>query len=337
MPIIQVNDTLRNVIREERKKRGIQGHVLAKDIKKSASYISQIESGTISTMDTSVLYALFKRIIDLPEEDLPDYLMSLVGADNIKLSEEDIEEQEWLINLEYQFRQFPITKEIINFLNKKLTELNITARQLIEQINKNEGMEKELLDKLKDNIVWIKVDTDGRCETAIKFVLENDFIDKILNKKIKSINKINMQGILFNIFRLEKMSPPDAIFKADQTLAEFKFYTLEERNKWIEKAKAENLNIDTLILKEDSDCNNNINKIVKFFITLRDIDCGYGLDVFSNLNKSLEQNKNLTYAMLKQEFFKLKDLNDDRKREFINEVKQLIDKYSKPEKDDFIL
>ncbi|HEY8890702.1 MAG TPA: helix-turn-helix transcriptional regulator [Clostridium sp.] len=337
MPIIQVNDTLRNVIKEERKKRGIQGNVLAKDINKSASYISQIESGSINSMDVSVLYAIFKSIINLPEEDIFDYLMSLIDVNKIKLSSQDIEQKEWLINLEYQFRLFPMTTQIIDFLNTKLSELNITTRQLGELINSNEDVPTETLTKLKDNKVWVQVYEDGRIHTAIKFVFKENYIDDILNNKIKSINKINMRGILYNICKIEKMSSTDALFKADQYLKEFKFFTLEERNKWVKKSKSENIDLDTLILKEDSDCNKYIIQIIKHFATLRDFNCPYGLDVFSNMSKSLVENKSLTYALMKLEYFKLKDLSNARKKEFIDDVGQLIDKYSKPKEEDFLL
>jgi transcriptional regulator with XRE-family HTH domain len=336
LPVVHIDDTLRNTIKDERKKRGIRGDVLAKDINKSASYISQIENGTISTMDISILYAIFKRIIDLPEKDLSDYLIKTFNK-NIKFTKDDIHKKEWLLNLEYQFRLFPITPEIINFLETKLKELDITPKDLVLKINKNEDLDDDLLDKLKDNVVWVKMNENGQIQTAIKFALNEDYIDNILEKKIRTINKINMDGILYNIYKLEGMNPFDANIKADKNLLDFKFYTLEERNIRIKEAKTENKDLSTMILKEDTECNNYINKIIKHFIALRDINPVYGIDVFSVFYKSLSLNKKLMYSLLKLDFSKLKDISDERKKNFIDDIEQLLSKYSKPTEDDFIL
>ncbi|APM37793.1 helix-turn-helix domain-containing protein [Clostridium kluyveri] len=336
MPVVHVDDTLRNAIKEERKKRGLRGDILAKDIHKSASYISQIENGTISTMDISILYAIFKRIIDLPEKDLSDYIFEKFDK-NIKFTEKDIRKREWILNLEYQFRLFPISLEIINYLQTKLNNLNISPKDLVLRINQNEDLEESVLNKLKDNVVWVKMDEDGQTQTAIKFNLAEDYIDQILNKKIKTINKINMEGILYSIYKLEGMNPFDANIKADKKLLDFKFYTLEERNQKIKKAKNGNIDLSTIISEEDSECSKYIYDIAGDFSALRDINPVYGLAVLKAFYRSLNLNKNLMYGILKLDFSELKDISNERKKVFIDEVQKLIAKYKQPTEDDFIL
>ncbi|NFK78283.1 helix-turn-helix transcriptional regulator [Clostridium botulinum] len=337
MPVVKVTNNLRNVIKEERKKRKIRGDVLSIEVGKSASYISQIEKGNIATIDINILFEIFDKIIDLPKKDLPNYVFNLFNNNDIKLTEKDIEKEEWMINLEYQFRMFPITDDIIQFLKNKLDILNITGMELVEQINKNSSLDDDFKDKLEDNKVWININKDGMAHTAIKFNLSKNFIDDILNKKQKSINKINIQGILYNIFILEGRNAVDADILVDKTLNDFKFYTLEERNKLIKKAEKEKIDLNSLILKEDNECNKYINKVMKHFIMLRDLNSSFGLEVFSNFNNSLDLNKKLIYNILKLDFFKLKDLPDERKKDFIKDVIKLIDKYSELDKDDLIL
>ncbi|MBD5643216.1 helix-turn-helix transcriptional regulator [Clostridium botulinum] len=337
MPVVKVTNNLRNVIKEERKKRKIRGDTLSIEVGKSASYISQIEKGNIATIDVNILFEIFDKIIDLPKKDLPNYVLSLFNDNDIKLTEKDIKKEEWMINLEYQFRMFPITDDIIQFLKNKLDILNITGVELVDQINKNSSLDDDFKDKLEDNKVWININEDGVVHTAIKFNLSKNFIDDILNKKQKSINKINIQGILYNIFILEGRNDVDADILVDKTLNDFKFYTLEERNKLIKKAQKEKIDLNDLILKEDNECNKYINKVMKYFIMLRDLNPSFGLEVFSNFNNSLDLNKKLIYNILKLDFSKLKDLSDERKKDFIKDVIKLIDKYSELDKDDLIL
>lgn len=339
MPTIKITDSLRELIKEERKKRKIRGDVLSLEIDKSASYISQIEKGNIATMDISLLYNIFDRIIDLPEKDLPDYISSLINNSELELSEDEIRTEEWRWNLEYQFRRFPITDDLINLIQNKLSNLGLTSKELIQQINRNiDLLNDDTLDNLQDNKVFIKCYPDGKLSTKIKFNLEENLIDDILKKKVKSINKITIQGILYNLFMLEGLNSVDAKLCTENKLNALKFFTLYERNKLVKKAESNNLQYQELILEEDSQCNSYINKILKHLIELRDLNPVLGIEILSNFNTLLEDDKKLIFTLLSLDLIKLKVLSDTKKKSFINDVKELINNYSeKLDKDDLLL
>lgn len=333
--VVQITDTLRNIIKEERKKRKYRGSILSEHIGKSPSYISLIEKGSIKTIDVSVLYKLFEKLIDLPKEKLNDYLTEIVGQENIIRTEEDNKKEEWEVNMEWQFRMFPISLEMIEFINIKLEELNKKPTDLLEKINSNDTLDKETLDRLdkKENSVFVRFDDDGTRETSIKFKLPMDFIDKILSNETKSLNRITLEAIFFNIFLLEGKNPYDAMLLTDEKIHEFKIYTKRKRanlikNLVIGDKHSKRETIENIVGKERFECSILSNKIFNRLNALADIDPLYGIEVFTAFKTNLETDNKLIFAILNLQFNKLANLDTDKKKDFVEDINSLIKKYS---------
>lgn len=329
MPYVEVTESLREVIKSERKKRNIRGDVLSKEINKSPSYISQLERGNISTLDLNLFYKIFENIIELKGENFLEYLDGILdNSPKIKLNKKDIERETWYQNFELQLRKFPITKDIINFITNKLNGLNIDGKFLIHKINENEDLPKEYMEE-PPNILNVTVDENGTIKTSIKFDLPDTFLDDIINNKTESINSINMEGILYNIFKLEGKNKIDASKLAENKLKDFKIITSRERNRLIHEAIKNNKpeEIQKYVTEIENSFNDILEEIIKYFKFLKTFDLPYGLKVITSFKNNLDLDYMLTYAVIKQDFGKLKDLSIDQQKEFIKEFKKLIDKY----------
>ncbi|GEM_PF-6599177 len=336
--LVKVTDSLRNSIKEERKKSKIRGDELAKDIGKSPSYISQIENGIINTIDLSILYKIIKQIV--PKDKIDDFLNQFDLANNLFLTDEEKEQEQWKYNIEYQFRRFEISNEIIEFIHSKLSNLNISGKELIQEINKNATLDDETMSKLngRENEVLVEVNDNGVITKSIIFNLSLDLIDKLINKEIESLNRITIEGILFNIFLLEGNDVNTAFNLVSKQLEVFKIFTISKRDKMIREAQAEGKDISDIPSKSDGESNLLINKINKHFVKLRDFDPVYARKVFTNFENNLKTNKNLTYAIMKLDISNLSSLNNDNKRDLLHDIEKLIDSYyEKYIKDDIIL
>lgn len=328
MPYVEVTESLREVIKTERKRRNLRGDDLSKLIGRSPSYISQLERGNISSLELKIFYKIFKNIITLKGESFIKYLDKVLSSSTIKLSKEEIEKETWYQNFELQLRKFPITQDIIDFINYKLKNLNIDGKFLVNKINENEDLPKEYISE-PSNTLNVTVDEDGSINTAIKFNLPENFIDNIINEKVESINAINMEGILYSIFKLEGNSKIDASELAQSKLKDFKIITARERNRLIRQALKNNKpeEIEKYVTEAETSFNDILHEIIKHFKFIKTLDLSYGLKVISAFNKNLDLDNMLTCAVIKQDFGKLKILSVEQQREFINDFKQLIDKH----------
>lgn len=336
--LVNVTESLRNSIREERKKSKIRGDDLAKSIGKSPSYISQIENGIINTIDLSILYKIIKTIV--PNKDINEYFNQFDVNNNLSLSDDEKKEELWKTNVELQFRKLEIPDELIKFIQEKLKSLGISGKELISEINKNSTLDNETLTKLegKENEVFAEIDDTGAISSSIKFNLPEDLIDKIVNKEKESLNRITLEGILFNIYLLEGYSISDSFTKMSNQLKAFKILTINERNRMIREAHSKGQDISTIPAKADLESNTKMNEIKNHFVFLRDYDAVYAKKVFTSFENNLKKNTNLTFAMMKLDITKLSSLDKDNKRKFLDDIEKLVDTYyDKYIKDDIIL
>lgn len=347
MPIVKVTDSLREIIKSERKKRNLRGDVLSKNIGKSASYISLLERGNIDTIELSLFHNLFKNIIvELPEENFYDYLNNILMGTSVKYTREEIEHEQWMKSFEIQYRQFPITEELINYISTALNNLNssITPEKLVLEINKNKGLDDIDKTKLKPNIADVRFDEDGNVAYSIMFDLPLDFISNILSKKTETINYINMLGILYNIHLLDGMNSNDSTILSERILKENNFITVKERNKklinrlaekkkQIEKSgKNEQINLIELLDSDtEKEYQKNYEAVKEHIRWLKNQNILYANKTMTSFKRNLDEEPSITFAVLNKCFYNLKDLSIDEKKDFLLKLNSLINTYSKKE------
>ena len=132
MPYVNITQALRDIIKEERKKRDISTISLSESIKKGKAYISQIESGKISSIELQTFYDIFEKIIDMPDSERNEYIQNnILDKATFKFSNKEIEKQEWFITFDMKIRQFPINDDLRSIIKEKRTNLGKSPESLV--------------------------------------------------------------------------------------------------------------------------------------------------------------------------------------------------------------
>lgn len=334
MPNVTLTENLRATIKTLRKEQKIRGDKLAKDVGKSASYISQIENGKIKEIDFNLLDEILKKISLLPPDKYDDFVKDLIDDKLVHLSSKELKHEKWLQIFNYSKRMFPINEELKASIQSKLNDLNYTPRQFVEIINQNRGLD-DSKKNTKPNVLNVEVSDHGGgsygVDSFIVFNLPSDFIENILSGKIQTITYINMQGILYNLYCCLGHSHQDALELSKKDLYNNQFYTLKERNELIRKSykdkKEENKKI-TFYDAQPTDYDKQYvqlrNKIDARFDFLRDKDIIYTCKHLSMLLDNMDNDFGLTVAIMSSPLYKIPK---DQKQNFWNEYVNLINNY----------
>lgn len=243
---IEITPEISRLIRNERKKRNIRGDILSRNLGKTNTFISQIETQKISEIDLKLFYSIFQQIFG--ENDFESYMDTLLrNADEFKLSGEkdELEDGKAFVLMQERYTQLPITTELIGFIKDSLLELGMSGSELIELVNLNRFL--KCPEKFNDNECIVGITEDNKVEENIKFNLDNSLIDDIISRKKKSLCFVFMVGIIFNIFIAKGENEIEANLKAVKLLEGYDFAPLYRRRlKVTEKLLDENYHPSTL-------------------------------------------------------------------------------------------
>lgn len=334
MPSIELTENLRTTIRDLRKKKKKRGDELSKELGKGASYISQIENGKIKEIDFNLLDEIFHRITDLPGKEYTNFINSLLDNAASHMTEEELQHEKWVFQFDYEIRKYPISDALIKFIKDKLLELNYTPEEFVALINEN----RELADDNSiDESNKVKIDIFDRGNgsygviSSIKFDLPQNFISDILSKKTTTINYVNMQGILFNIFISEGCSTEDAQEHANTLLDQNQFYTIRKRNELIRnnlKAKMEQHGDFNFYDIQPTDYDKQYMKIrhdiTRCFDIVKDRDILYACDRLQKIAKNMHFDLGLAIALMSSPICKIPAT---QKKTFWNDYKEFLSKY----------
>lgn len=333
MPSLKLTENLRHTIRDLRKEKKKRGDELSKEIGKGASYISQIENGKIKEIDFDLLNEIFHKITDLSDKQYEDFMNKLLDETSSHLTKDELQHEKWMHQFNHEIRKFPITDSLVDFIQNKLNELHYTPEEFVDIINENRGLkETEIKEANKLNIEIIDTGDGGyTIISSIRFDLPRDFISKILSREMTTINYINMQGILFNLFLSDKNTIEEAHKKTDQLLYDNHFYTIKQRNKLIReklKEKQDNNEKFTFYDVQPTDYDKKYTKIKddidSAFAFLRDRDIVYACERLEILQKNMHDDLGFVIAILSAPLYKI---NHDLKKDFWNEYQKLVKTY----------
>lgn len=321
---INVTDTLRDTIKKYRKEVGLRGDTLARALKKNTSYISQLETGKIKTIDTSLLTQIFEEIFkDEKTTDKNKKIEDILKQLNFSLSDKELKRQSWMRVMDLQERLIPIPDSIISYIKDKLEKLNLTSEELINIVNQNQDLydsnySEDELDKMEDNKVYV-TRTNNAESTRIKFNLDSTFLSDILDKKIVRCNFITMQGIIYNILLKEGIDKNIAYDNAQDILFEHKFYTMLKKQH-LEK------NSDNLA-PYDVQFRKNLNTLADLLNTINNHQPDFLNHILEPFIKNIEKEPSLTLSIIKRDLTSLHKMSKENKANFISDFTELISKY----------
>lgn len=331
MPNFELTENLRQTIRDLRKKKKKRGDELSKELGKGASYISQIENGKIKEIDFELLSEIFHKITDLPENEYNNFLNKLLDDAVSHMTKDELLHEKWMHQFNHEIRKFPISDSIISFITSHLNSLGYSPEEFVNIINENRALgDIEIPEPNKLNIEVIdRGNGNVGIFSSIRFDLPLDFLDNIISKRIQTINYINMQGIIFNIFLLENGNNiEDAHTQTDKILYDNQFYTINERNKLIRtkvEEKVKNNEEFTYYDVQPTDYDKQYTKLMSEIEDgldfLRDKDIVYTCKRLETLSRNMHDDLGFTIAIMSSPLHKIPN---EKKQEFWSEYQQLI-------------
>jgi transcriptional regulator with XRE-family HTH domain len=325
MPEIKVTSEMSNAIKTYRKKMKIRGDQLSRDLKKNTSFISQLENGMIEDININLLYDIFEKILP-DEEDRYKTINSLVKDLQLSLSSKELERQQWLYVFDLQFRNIPIPDSILSLISQKLDVLQLDGKKLISIINQNrslyESFSQEQIDSMEDNKVYVHLTNTSR-SMHVKFNLDDNYVQDILDKKIIRCNYVSLQIILMTLFQLEGYSYDKSYELSAQTLFENKFYTIMEKQNILQENDIENK-----LSSYDIDFRKLLNELISLLTMINDRQPDFLNDILDSFIQNIKKEPTLAFSIISKDITMLENMSFHNKKNFIDEYKELIIKYS---------
>lgn len=340
MTKVTVTKELAEKIKELRIINKVKAIDLAEHINKSSAYISKLENGDIKTLVYDELITIF-NFISKNEDDLNKIIDRL----SLEVDSKELDEQLWFWNFDTVERKIPIPNDLIDFINKKISDLGLTVSNIVEYVNRNEDLQDIIneytldIKKYTSNLWHTFKPQDQEPITFIILKLDLNHIISILKKEIDTTNYVTIQSILYNIFRLEHgldnpiSEEENEIIKKEviSILNSYKFYSSSQKNKVLETA-ATRQEFDSLLNEFDLANKKLINEFLGYISFLSEFNIKYTNEKMTLLNRNLKWDVSYLLAISGLPFYELDNISKSLKNNLLDDIKKLIEEYkNKPE------
>lgn len=335
MPRAIVTPELTETLRSIRLQNKVQAKKLAEHLKKSPAYISKLENGGIQTIDTRELYNIFQFISR--ESNSMEVGEKIYKSLKIKYSSKEIEEQLWFTNYDTVDCLLPIPEVLIQELNDRIKKLGITRQYLNERINANEALTSE---EINDSSIpfnqWFHQKRIGGSAQSIKIKLSEKQMNKILDRQIDVAPYVFVFCILFYILKIESYG--EAINLSDEensalmkqttsVLNSYKFYSISEKNALISQKQSED-EVQELLSSFDNANIEIINDILAGLRIASEHNIKTTNEQLGKFSKNMHWDLGFMLRIISMEFTLLQKTSVSNKRNLLNEIEHLIQKYS---------
>ncbi len=342
MAKVQVTSQLAELIKTIR----IQNSILSKDLaaylKKSPAYISKLESGEIQSLDRDMLFDVLEYITK-GNSSFDEIIEEVFATLKFKYTREEIENQLWFENFDTVERLIPIPEELVDEFNNQIKELNITRSHLLARINGNESIEDSIRnDSTYPKNEWFHINESTPKKRFIIIDLSDKSLNDILDKKVTKSVYIFILAIQFNLLKIKKYgdskdiddsSVQDTMIGAIDTLNKFKFYSLSEKDKLINKAETPE-EYDRILNTFDRQNQEVINEILGGYSFWSERDIKFANYQFNLYLKNMKWDLGFMMKLMSLEFNSLSEVNYTNKKSLMNEISALISKYQEISEND---
>lgn len=334
MPKIVVTDKLADTIKMLRMQNGIKSKDLANHLGKTPGYVSKLEKQEVKNIELETVESIFSFILggDYKKTEIWEQIYASL---QIKYSKTEIDDEIWFTNFDTVYRYIPIPESLIDYLNEKIISLNTTRELLLQRINANEALtEEEILDKnLKPNKWYPAISGKG---SSIKISMSSDKLSDILDKKALSSPYVFVYCILYYLLKIEKHgstvnidNEPNQQLHRETTsiLNTHKFYSISERDAIVGQAQSQE-EINNLLSSFDNDNAKLISEILSELKFVSELDIRKTNDRLTGFLKNLNTNAWFTLRLISLDYHLLESVETSQRKEFLNEVNELIKKYT---------
>lgn len=327
MAEIKVTQALRDTIKKYRKEIHLRGDVLSRSLKKNTSFISQLETGKLDTIDSDILNKIFDSLFahETPEEKNRK-ISEILNELKLSLSDNELKRQEWMRIMDLQYRLIPISDSIIDYINDQLKELDLLPEDIIKRVNLNEALKSSFsedeIQNMEDNKVYFSISDNTRSMT-IKLNLPLNFLSDILNHKIVRCNFIKMQSIIYSILLYKGLDIDEAFEKSKQILFEYKFNTLLRKQHIPKDEPPENY-----LAPYDIEFRKHLTTLSDILTEINDRQPDFLNEILSTFIQNILKEPSLAFSVISKDITVLHKMSKQNKKNFIQEYKDLISKYA---------
>lgn len=303
----------------------IENSITAKSITeefgKASSYISKLEKGDIKKIETSFLIKLC-NFITKTENGITIFLNKLSS----NFLEYSPETKIIIMNIDDLLVSHAIPSIFVKEANQYIQKHNITILQLAKKINDNEDIaQREGYDSFPENR-WYLIGNDIE-QAAIKLVVPQSYLEDFFNNKLNTIHGIIAEAILYSMYRIGMGNDGEA---RDLASSKLKIYDiLHARGNNIIRFNDKNFEDLFGGLEPDvADSLKNVTSALKLITTLTNTQNGYGGKKIKQISQNMQEDLGFYFAYMSLDLEKLEEKGKDQKQKFLNELKELIEKYS---------
>lgn len=338
---IRLNELIGLQLKEFRTQYQVKGKDVAEHINKSPAYISKLEKGQIQQIDKKELVEI-TNFITKSNDGYNLFCEKRVA----EAKATDLDNDIFFLNFDLIDRQIPINSELITAIKNKMEELEISSEGLATYINQNEDLTPEFLREHKidseaiERNIWVSYYEADSIEYPYRLIFLNyssERIEKFINNKIKKCEYMLPFAIMYHLFKLsckrEGIYINDDVMnkckiQAEEFLLDYKCYSLSVQARFSRQASTKD---EYIKLLNDSDVNNMeyMSDIITKITLLSQSDVVYTNEKLKNIVDNFEQ-CNITFplAFMATSLVEIKDLQSSLKRQFLDEVKSLVQKYA---------
>lgn len=297
----------------------IENKVTAKSITekfdKASSYISKLEKGDIKKIDGNFLIELCNFITG-SDDGLSHFLSKL--SQNYK--DFTNESKTIVMNIDDLLYEHTVPSKMIEEINSYISSHNISVSKMIEVINANEDIaNRKYYNELPLNI-WYAVNDDID-EAAIKMSIPLSYVEDLLSGKITTIHRVIAEVILYALYKCG--NEENARDMANDKLREFRIVprriviTITEDK------------IKNMFGNLEPDTSDALKDVIMQLRLITSATKEYGSKRIKQIRDNLGYDLGFCFAYMSLNLVELEQKDKEKKKEFLNELKSLIDKYSK--------
>lgn len=296
----------------------IEKKVTAKNItekfKKSSSYITKLEKGDIKKIEGDFLVELCNYISG-SEDGLSEFLNR--SSHNYK--EYSNETKFIIMNIDDLLLEHTIPENLISEIKKYISSHKLTISQLVETVNSNKDiLDRDDYETLPLNIWYDKnFDIDN---AAIKLSIPPIYIENLLKQELQTIHRVIAEAILYSLYKLGKEDTPHYLAHDKLEL----YHILPARS----VIRVTPDNVENIFGGLEPDTANALKEVTSGLKLITTLTKAYGAKRIKQISNNLEEDLGFCFAYMSIDIVELEKKDKEKKQQFLDELKSLVEKYS---------
>lgn len=299
----------------------IENKVTAKSITekfgKASSYISKLEKGDIKKIDSNFLIQLCNYITK-SDDGLGIFLSKLSQSYRNFTGESKI----IIMNIDDLLYEHQVPPQMIDEINKYIDSHNLSLSQIIDTINSNNDISDNTFYNSLPLNIWYSPNNDID-NAVIKMAVPLSYIEDLLSGKIITIHRVIAEVILYSLYKCG--NEPNARNVANEKL---RLYFIVPRRNFITLTED---NIENIFGGLEPDTAAALKDVIMQLQLITTVTKKYGSKRIKQICSNLAEDLGFCFAYMSLNLVELEQKDKEKKKEFLNDLKSLIDKYSAPE------